>query len=195
MLRGPLAAAPNRVSSIACSDAAKRPRSGSKDHIALKSVDLPESIDRWTAEDRNGVEAIVAWALAQGEGIAAALTLGVRREDGAHAVAAEPSAERTGWGSPWSGWRYVAPRHTVIVPLNAPAARVRPSGLNATLKTGPVPPLSVASGLLPGRRHSCTVPASLPVARIRLWAANTTLLTSPPPAGTWTRGARRGVSL
>jgi hypothetical protein len=45
-------------------------------------------------------------------------------------------------------------RHTPIVPVDPPAASVRPSGLIATLKTGPVPPLSVASWLSAGRPHS-----------------------------------------
>ena len=78
--------------------------------------------------------------------------------------------------------------HSRTVPSTLPLARVRPSGLNATAKTGASLPL--VRGWPSGRGcagsvtfHSRTVPSSLPLARVRPSGLNATALTASAGAG------------
>ena len=75
----------------------------------------------------------------------------------------------------WVGWAGSVTFHSQIVPSPLPAARVCPSGLNATEPTLPVGPVRTVDG----RFHSRIVPSSLPAARVCPSGLNATEQTGP----------------
>src|SRR5437764_3787741 len=87
--------------------------------------------------------------------------------------------------------RHRKPDHSRTVLLPLAEASVIPSGLNATLLTGPVLPISgKPSCVWVTRSHNRIVPSALPDASMRPSGLNATLLTTPMkvPAGAETSG-------